>query len=173
MDNCNILLQIDGVKGSSTLADYADQIECYSWTFDVVQPSSNTKSGTERTAANPMFSDIKLTKETDVSSTDLLRLCATAKEVDKVTITMLRKANEENSPLLKVELEKVIISHYSIASAHEPDPLETGVEGARRPLETISLNFVKIKMEYNHQANDGTIAGKTDFGYDLAINKKA
>ncbi|NCW84996.1 MAG: type VI secretion system tube protein Hcp [Oxalobacteraceae bacterium] len=120
-----------------------------------------------------MFSDIKLTKETDVSSTDLLRLCATAKEVAKVTITMLRKANEENAPLLKIELEKVIISHYSIASAHEPEPLETGVEGARRPLETISLNFVKIKMEYNHQANDGTIAGKTDFGYDLAINKKA
>ena len=88
MDNCNILLQIDGVKGSSTLADYADQIECYSWTFNVVQPSSNTKSGTERTAANPMFSDITLTKETDVSSTDLLRLCATAKEVDKVTLTI-------------------------------------------------------------------------------------
>ena len=125
MDNCNILLQIDGVKGSSTLADYADQIECYSWTFNVVQPSSNTKSGTERTAANPMFSDITLTKETDVSSTDLLRLCATAKEVDKVTLTMLRKANEENAPLLKVELEKVIISHYTIASAHEPHPLET------------------------------------------------
>jgi type VI secretion system secreted protein Hcp len=158
MDNCNILLQIDGVKGSSTLADYADQIECYSWTFNVVQPSSNTKSGTERTAANPMFSDITLTKETDVSSTDLLRLCATAKEADKVTITMLRK---------------VIISHYTIASAHEPHPLETGVDGARRPLETISLNFVKIKMEYNHQTSDGSIAGKTDFGYDLAINKKA
>jgi len=81
MDNSNILLEIDGIKGSSTLADYKNQIECHSWSFNVTQPTSNTKSGTERTAANPIFSDINISKETDISSTDLLRLCATAKEV--------------------------------------------------------------------------------------------
>jgi hypothetical protein len=32
---------------------------------------------------------------------------------------------------------------------------------------------VKIKMEYHHQNNEAKIAGKTDFGYDLATNKKA
>lgn len=162
MDYSNILLQIDGVKGSSTLADYKDQIECYSWSFNVAQPTSGTKSGTERTAANPMFSDITISKETDISSTDLFRLCATAKEISKVTLTILRKADEENKPLIKIEMEKVILSNYSVSGGSEP-----------RPIETISLNFVKIKMEYHHQNNEAKIAGKTDFGYDLAINKKA
>ena len=162
MDNSNILLEIDGIKGSSTLADYKNQIECHSWSFNVTQPTSNTKSGAERTAANPIFSDINISKETDISSTDLLRLCATAKEVPKVNLTILRKADEENKPLIKIELEKVIVSNYSVSGGSGP-----------RPVETFNLNFVKIKMEYHHQNNDAKIAGKTDFGYDLSINKKA
>ena len=162
MDNSNILLQIEGVKGSSTLADYNDQIECHAWSFNVAQPTSSSKSGSERTAANPMFSDITISKETDISSTELFRLCATAKEIPKVTLTILRKADEENKPMIIIEMEEVIVSHYSVSGGGDP-----------RPIETASLNFVKIKMEYHHQNNDAKIAGKTDFGYDLAINKKA
>jgi type VI secretion system secreted protein Hcp len=162
MDNSNILLQIEGVKGSSTLADYNDHIECHSWSFNVAQPTSNSKSGAERTAANPMFSDISISKETDISSTELFRLCATAKEIPKVTLTILRKADEENKPMIKIEMEKVIISNYSISGGSDP-----------RPLDTFSLNYVKIKMEYHHQNNEAKIAGKTDFGYDLSTNKKA
>jgi type VI secretion system secreted protein Hcp len=162
MDNNPVLLAISGVKGSSTLDGHEDEIECLSWSFNVAQPTGSSKSGSERTAANPMFSDITVTKESDISSTELFRLCATGKEIDKIVLTINRKADEANKPLIRVEMEKVILSNYSISCGSNS-----------RPVESVSLNFVKIKMEYHHQGNDGKIAGKTDFGYDLSVNKKA
>ena len=71
MENSNILLKISGVDGSSTLAKFEKQIECDSWSFSVAQPTSGSKSGSERNSANPIFSDITLTKESDISSTSL------------------------------------------------------------------------------------------------------
>ncbi len=162
MENSNILLKINGVDGSSTLAKFEKQIECDSWSFGVAQPTSGSKSGSERNAANPIFSDITLTKEADISSTALFRLCSTADEIDKVELTILRKADAENKPLVVIQLEKVIFSNYMISSS-----------GISRPVETISLNFVKVKMVYHHQDNDGKVTGSTDFAYDLALNTKA
>ena len=98
MDYSAVLLEIKDVKGSSTLDGYKDQIECLSWSFNVAQPTGSTKSGLERTTANPMFSDISISKEADISSTELFRLCATGKEIDKVSITINRKADESKKP---------------------------------------------------------------------------
>lgn len=162
MNNNPILLSISDVKGSSTLDGHKDEIECLSWSFGVEQPTSNAKTGTERTSARPIFSDIIITKESDVSSTELFRLCSTGKEIEKVVLTIDRHADEENKPLIVVTLDMVILSNYSITC-----------DANSRPIETVSLNYAKIKMEYNHQGVDGKIAGKTDFGYDLSINKKA
>ncbi len=162
MENSNIILKIGDLKGSCTLDGYKDLIECDSWSFGVAQTTSGSKSGSERNAANPIFSDITLTKEADISSTALFRLCSTADEIDKVELTILRKADAENKPLVVIQLEKVIFSNYMISSS-----------GISRPVETISLNFVKVKMVYHHQDNDGKVTGSTDFAYDLALNTKA
>ena len=161
MEYSNALLAISGVKGSSTLDGHKDEIECLAWSFNLAQNCSMHKSGRERTISNPQFSDITITKESDISSTELFRLCATAKEIDKIVLTVERKADGENKSHIKIEMEKVILSHYSISN------------GGERPVETICLNYVKIKMEYHHQSADGKVSGKTDFGYDLATNKSA
>jgi type VI secretion system secreted protein Hcp len=161
MEHSNVLLAITGVKGSSTLDGHKDEIECLSWSFNVSQICSNFKSGQQRTLSNPNFSDIAITKESDIASTELFRLCATGKDIDKVVLTVERKADGGNKSHIKIEMDKVILSNYSIASGNE------------RPIETICLNYVKIKMEYHHQSADGKIVGKTDFGYDLAENKSA
>jgi type VI secretion system secreted protein Hcp len=161
MENSNIILKIGDLKGSCTLDGYKDLIECDSWSFSVAQPTSGSKSGSERTAANPIFSDISLTKEADISSTSLMRLCTLADEVAKAEITILRKADTDNKPLIVINLDKVIVSNYVIQSS-----------GLSRPVETITLNFVIMKMTYHHQSNDGKVTGSADFGYDLSLNTK-
>lgn len=59
-------------------------------------------------------------------------------------------------------LDNVVLSNVSVSG---------GTGG--KPVETLSLNFTKIKWELTAQKDDGTKEGVAGTSWDMAANKKA
>jgi type VI secretion system secreted protein Hcp len=64
-------------------------------------------------------------------------------------------------PFIVYTLSNVVISHLSVS----------GGSGGK-PVETMSLNFTKIKWEITAQKSEGTQQGTSSSVWDMALNKK-
>lgn len=127
-----IYMQYEGIKGSVT-GTHPGWIELESAQLNPYhRASSSTGPGSSRDASVPSISEIVVTKHTDIASTGLFRESLTG-QGKKVTIDFVKT---DNSCYMKIELESVMISSYSV-SGHG------GVADAR-PMESLSLNFTKI-----------------------------
>ena len=64
-------------------------------------------------------------------------------------------------PFIVYTLTNVVISHLSVS----------GGSGGK-PVETMSLNFTKIKWEITAQKSEGTQQGTSSSVWDMTMNKK-
>jgi type VI secretion system secreted protein Hcp len=70
-------------------------------------------------------------------------------------ISLVRDNGEDGFTYLTYELSDVFISGYSVSS------------GGDTPVESVSLNFAKIKSVYKKLASDHSDSGENEFEYDL------
>jgi type VI secretion system secreted protein Hcp len=104
--------------------------------------------------------DFHFVAEMSSASSKLQQLCANGKHIQKATL-ICRKAGGEQEPYLTFELSPVLVSSYQTgASAH----------GDSYPTDQFSLNYGAIKSEYKGQKNEGAVANKGNFGWDLQKN---
>jgi type VI secretion system secreted protein Hcp len=147
------------VEGESADSKHDKDIQVLSWSHSFNQPTSATRSSAGGgTVEQANHSDFSFTKYTDSATDDLLKLCWQGNQVGKVTFSAYR-ADGDNEPVLylQIELEKVIVSNFSI-----------GGGGGDIPTETISLNYGKVKYVYKKQkTEDGTADGDQPVSHDL------
>jgi type VI secretion system secreted protein Hcp len=74
-----------------------------------------------------------------------------------------RKAGEHPVEYLKINMEQVLISSVNLGGSHGGDDLT---------VESVTLNFAKIKVEYTEQKPDGSAGPSTPKGWDIAANKE-
>jgi type VI secretion system secreted protein Hcp len=110
--------------------------------FDVfaVSFAAGTSAGgsSGKGAGRASLGEISITKVLDKASTKLFQACASGKHYPKATIT-LRKAGK---PYLSYQLTDVLITSYQLGGAGS---------GGSAPLESISISFGKIKLQYHNQ----------------------
>ncbi|KOY03205.1 Hcp family type VI secretion system effector [Pseudomonas nunensis] len=159
-----IILDLGGdIKGDSLLEGYADKIEIMSYSHNVAMQVTNDVSNSERTSGKPHIGEFTLTKFVDSSTPSLNEYCCAGKPIPEAKITIGRNAAEGSGklmPFIIYTLTNVVLSNVSVSG---------GTGG--KPVETISLNFTKIKWELTAQKDDGTKEGTAASTWDMAANK--
>ena len=158
-----ILDQGADIKGDSLLEGYTDKIELMSYSHNVAMQVTNDVSNSERTSGRPHIGEFTVTKFIDTSTPTLNEYCCAGKPITEVKITIGRNAAEGSGqilPFIVYTLTNVVFSNVSVSG---------GTGG--KPVETLSMNFTKIKWELTAQKDDGTKEGTAASTWDLAANK--
>src|SRR5690349_2810657 len=121
------------IKGAVTTDGFKDWIELTTFNWGVTRAvGSAARSPTSREGTEPELHEITVTKMTDVASPKLFLDSVGGKLDNKVTISFTTTAKGKVEKYLTYELEDTGLSHYSLSSSGD------------MPMETLSLNFVKI-----------------------------
>ena len=143
--NMYIKFEEPAIEGASTSAGHEKEIEILSWSHGFSQPASPTRStaggGTVEQATHQNFT---FTKYLDGSTNALLKYCWSGKQIGKATLTCFRSDGaRDNAPVeyLKVIMEHVIISNYSVSGG----PGDIPVENVSLDYGIIQYNYIKQK----------------------------
>lgn len=153
----------DTIKGDSLVEGFADKIEVMSYSHNVAMQVTNDVSNKERTSGRPHIGEFTITKFVDGSTATLNEYCCAGKDIPVATITCSRNSGADDGktmPFIVYTLNNVIISNVSVS----------GGSGGK-PVETLSLNFTKIKWELTSQKEDGSKEGTAASTWDLSANK--
>jgi type VI secretion system secreted protein Hcp len=147
------------INGESQLTDYAQMIECLSFSHGVAQQITGDQSNTKRTSGKPNHQDFTVTKYVDLASCKLIDYCNQAKPIATVNVTIGQNDNGKVTKILVYQLTNALVSSVSI-----------GGGGGGKPQETVTFNYTKISWTYNVQKSDVTDSGNDSATWNLATN---
>lgn len=147
------------INGDSIVDGHEKWITISSLQLGVGRAISVSGGGADRETSNPSFSEVTLTKSTDVASADLFMQAVCGKSLGKAEIHFVQTggADKKQQVYMKVELTDAIVSSYSASS------------GGDRPSESFSLNFTQISYQYDAFSGDKVTTG-TAKKWDLTKN---
>jgi type VI secretion system secreted protein Hcp len=159
-------LQLDGVPGEATDDKHKDWIELLSYSHDMMQPVSSTKSSAGGAATGrTQHGDFAITKFVDKASPKLYEAVSNGKHFSKAKIEVCR-AGGSQLKFLEITLEEVMVSSVSLGSNGH------GKGGEELPAESVHLNYGKIEWTYTQQKRkDGSGGGNVTAKYDLTAGK--
>jgi len=148
------------IKGDSIIPKHDDWISVDSFQMGVGRMVSTSGRGTSRDTSDPSFSEVSISKSTDIASSDLFFQATCGKSLGLAEIHLLNTAGAGQDPnvYMKIELEDAIITNYSVSSTGD------------RPMESFSLNFTKITYQYDDFSGAKKLTG-TPKKFDLMTNK--
>ena len=155
----DIFVKIGDIKGESLDDKHKDEIEVLSWSWGVSNSSTIQRGGGGGATGKASFHDLSFTHNVDKASPGLLRGCATGQHLKEATITH-RKAGKGQQEYLIVKMNDVIITS-----------VRNGDTDAGPHVESVSLTFAKVDLEYRPVKQDGSLDAGVHFKYDIKANK--
>jgi type VI secretion system secreted protein Hcp len=155
MAQVDYFLKIDGIPGESGDAKHKDEIQLLSYNFGESQAGTFADGGGGG-AGKVQMQDFHFTMNVNKASPKLFLACATGQHI-KSAVLCCRKAGKDQQDYLKVCFTDVLVSSYQTSGA--------GANGV--PVESISLNFAAIDMDYKVQNADGSLGASTKAKYNL------
>ena len=140
----DIFAKIGDIKGESLDAKHKDEIEILSFSWGVTN-SGSAATGSGAGSGKATFQDLVVVHNIDKASPVLMQTCATGAHLKEATITH-RKAGKGQQEFLIIKMNDVLITAVSDA-----DGAEAG------PIESVSLAFAKVDVEYRPQKSDGSL----------------
>jgi type VI secretion system secreted protein Hcp len=161
----NAYIKMADVTGGSSAAEHAGEIEVLSWSHGFSQPTSPTRSTAGAGSVEQAnHSNFTFTKYIDSATDDLLKICWGGKQLATATVTCYRADGAaDNKPIeyLKIEMEHVVVSNFSISGG-----------GGDVPVENVSLDYGIVKYTYKPQKRaDGTAGEQQAIKHDLEQRK--
>ena len=136
------------IKGEVTTEGHKDDIAVFTWVWGV---SANTAIGSTAATARRAYRHLVLTKGIDSASTGLLSALVSNDELREATLT-LRKGGGKALDYFRMVLKDARIVAVDI---------EVHPDG--RPVERVTIAFMKIEIEYQPQQAAGIGAGAYTF----------
>jgi len=161
----SIFLHYDGVKGEASDPDHKDWIDVISWHVGTERDiTANTSTRGDRESSNARTTELFLSRHMDSATPKLFleSCCGTGKTV-KLHLTKTGKGDGADG-YMEFTLHNALISKLEI-SGHQ--------DSSKRPLETISISFVKIEVRYIPYDSDGNAMAPIAIGFDTATNSKS
>ena len=159
-----ILLKLgdDAIKGDSTVEGHENWITCDAIQAGASRSITHSAGGKDRDTSNPNFTDVVITKSTDIASTDLFMQSVMGKSLgDKAQVDFIQTGGEEAKKQVFMSwfLHEPIISSFSLSSSGD------------RPMEHFTISFTKIQVQYNQfQEGKDPKTGKKK-GWDVMKNQ--
>jgi type VI protein secretion system component Hcp len=138
----SILLTLDGIKGSYSVAPYKGAIIVSSYSFGAFGTDSLNGVG------EPKFEDIQINKAMDDSSLSILKALARGQTIRSGTLYFQNNNPKNNITYMKIHLTDILVTSYNVSSSESTT-------------ESISLHADPMLFEYTTQNPDGS-PGKTD-----------
>jgi type VI secretion system secreted protein Hcp len=158
MASGDLFLKLESVEGESPDDKHPKEIQILSYSLGVSNAGTGAV-GSGSGASKASFSDMSLTKYADNSSPNVFINCFTGKHHPTAILTV-RKSGEKPQEYLVITMYEVFITNWSHSAA----------DGGGLPMESFSLNFSKIKMEYKPQNPDGTLGAANPKTADIKKN---
>ena len=155
----DIFAKLGDIKGESLDAKHKDEVEILSWSWGVANAGAKG-GGSGGGEGKASFHDLSFSHNVDKASPVLMKGCATGQHLKEATITH-RKAGRGNQEFLIVKMNDVIITGVTNADS-----------GQGSHVETVSLAFAKVDLEYRPQKADGSLDAGLHFKYDIKGNKE-
>jgi type VI secretion system secreted protein Hcp len=154
-----VFLSIPGIAGESQQPGHQGEIDVFAFNLGVNQLGVNDVGGGAG-AGRSRFRPLVIHKNIDAASTALFLACATGKTVPKVIV----KCTKDTQTYMVVTLSNTLVSSYNI---DQPES-----DGTQAPLESISLSFEKIEIQYVPKNPLGGPGTPVTVGFDGKTNKK-
>jgi type VI secretion system secreted protein Hcp len=156
-----IYLLYEGIKGNVTADGYKDHIQLMSVQFGVGRGISMEPGNlANREATRPSVSELTITKQADNSVTDFFREAVVGSAGKTAKFKFVQTGTDKVVEYLNIDLSDVLVSGYSISAGGDSDPMES-----------ISLSFSKIEVNYNDFDTSNKNSNPQRVGYDLATAK--
>jgi type VI secretion system secreted protein Hcp len=155
-------LKIDNVDGESKDSAHGGEIELMSFSWGEVQ-GTLSGVGQGRSAGKVSMQDFHFVMNVNKASPKLMMACAGGDHLGQAVLTC-RKAGAGGDPqeYLIWTFSDVMVSSYQTG----------GSGGDVVPVDQISLNYSKVKVEYKPQKDDGSLDSAVKGGWSLETNKK-
>lgn len=151
-------IKVEGVDGEATAKGFEKQIQIFSFSWGVSNPSTIGMGGGGG-SGKASLSSFNVMKSTDKASPSLFVACATGKHFPKITCT-LRKSGGKPIDYLVYDFEECFIDSLQWSGSSGGDD---------RPTESLSIAFGKVTISYQPQSAKGDPEGKPVRGsYDVA-----
>ena len=154
----DIFAKIGDIKGESLDAKHKDEIEVLSYSWGVTN-AVHVGGGGGGGAGKATFQDLAFHHGIDKASPRLFAACATGEHIKEATITH-RKGGKGQQEYLIIKMNDVLITAVT----------DDDSEGSN--LETVSMVFAKVDLEYRPQKSDGSLDAGIHFKYDIKAHKE-
>jgi type VI secretion system secreted protein Hcp len=154
----SIFARIGTIQGESQDAKHKDEIEVLSWSWGLSQ-SGTIVHGGGGGEGKATFQDFNFTHYVDKATPVLMKACATGEHIKEATITV-RKAGKDEQEYLVINMSDVLVTSISTS----------GSEGDTS-MESVSLAFARVDLEYSPQRSDGSLDAAVHFTYNVKANR--
>jgi type VI secretion system secreted protein Hcp len=151
-------LKLGDIKGESKDATHKGEIDVLSWSWGVSQTGSMGHGGGGG-AGKANFADLSIMHALDKASPVLMTKCATGEHIKEATLVS-RKAGKGQQEYLIIKMNDILITSVQPSGSSE------------HPMESVSMQFAKIDVEYKPQKEDGALDAGVHFKYDIKANKE-
>lgn len=156
----NILLKLTNIDGESKDAHgHADEIELLSFSWGMTQ-SATEQSAQGGGGVSANYQDLSCSKYADKSTPNLLMYSAKGTPIDEAKLTV-RKAGDNPQDFYIYTMEKCIVSSVQLGGSGD----------AAQMVDSFSLNFAKIKVEYMVQGDDGSLSAGPEVTIDIKASQ--
>jgi type VI secretion system secreted protein Hcp len=155
-----VFLKLTGIDGEATDDKHNNEINVQSWSWGASQQATYQLDG-GGTAGRAQVQDLTFVHNYDKASPNLMMWCCQGKKIDEAVLTQLKAAGDDKIDFLKVTLNDCVVSSVNPSGG-----------GDNLPIETVSINFAKYKIEYTKQKEDLTGDSVLTQIFDIKLNKK-
>lgn len=131
------------IKGSSKADNHTDWIDILSISFGTGRGVSYKSGGADRTTSLADFQDITMSRMVDIASADLFAQSIYGESLGKATIDFIRSDGDSPAIYMQLILHEPIITAYNVSGGSDSSPIES-----------LTINFTKISLEYNDDGVD-------------------
>jgi len=159
METIDYFLKIDGIMGESQDTKHTGEIEVGTWSWGETA-AMPTAPGTGGSAGKVTLQPLTFTSRISKASPLLMMACASGRHIKNAVLTV-RRGGKAQAEFLTITLGDVLVSSFQTAS---------GGEDGSPLVDSISLNFSTIRVEYRETKPDGTVGTPVIFAWDAKRN---